>query len=109
MALVSVLSAPSEDKLSDALVAQTRVIIRNISQSENSQSDICDNIMVSYFTSVQRLSRTYSALAGAYESYSEKNEIYRKIASSTLSFVLLLVSYRCRKKLLKQAAQSMGG
>lgn len=109
LALVSVLSAPSEDKLSDALVAQTRVIIRNISQSENSQSEICDNIMVSYFTSVQRLSRTYIALADAYESYSEKNEIYRKLASSILSFVLLLVSYRCRKKLLKQAAQSMGG
>ncbi|MFJ1231641.1 hypothetical protein [Yersinia proxima] len=108
-ALVSGLSAPSEDKLSDTLVAQTRVIIRNISQSEHSSSEICDNAMVLYFSSVEQLSRTYSALADTYQYYSDENEKYRKIASAVLSFLLLIVCYRCRESLIKKAAQSMGG
>ncbi|WP_300000570.1 hypothetical protein [uncultured Cedecea sp.] len=108
-ALVSGLSTTSEDKLSDALVAQTRVIMRNISQSEHASSEICDKAMVSYFSSVQLLSRTYSDLADAYQSYSEENERYRKIASMILSFLLLIVCYRCRENLIKRAAQSMGG
>ncbi|MDY4376822.1 hypothetical protein SOV92_03010 [Pectobacterium brasiliense] len=87
-ALVSGLFAPSEDKLSDTLVAQTRVIISNISQSEHSSSEICDNAMVLYFSSVERLSRTYSALADAYQNYSEENEKYRKMAVKNLSNVL---------------------
>ncbi|HDL7808494.1 TPA: hypothetical protein PXP49_002798 [Yersinia enterocolitica] len=106
--LVSGLSAPSEDKLSDTFVAQTRVIIRNLSQSEHSSSEICDNAMMLYFSSVEQLSRTYSTLADAYQNYSEENEKYRKMASAVLSFLLLLVCYRCRENLIKKAAQSMG-
>lgn len=107
-ALVSGLSAPSEGKLSDTFVAQTRVIIRNLSQSEHSSSEICDNAMVSYFSSVEQLSRIYSTLADAYQNYSEENEKYRKMVSAILSFLLLLVCYRCRESLIKKTAQSMG-
>lgn len=101
-ALVSGLSAPSEGKLSDTFVAQTRVIIRNLSQSEHSSSEICDNAMVLYFSSVEQLSRIYSTLADAYQNYSEENEKYRKMVSAILSFLLLLVCYRCRENLIKK-------
>ncbi|PQQ25697.1 hypothetical protein [Photorhabdus hindustanensis] len=109
MALVSGLTAPSDDKISDALVAQTQVIMRNISQSQQSSSEICDNAMVSYFSSVQLLSRTYSTLADTYQDFSKMNETIRKIISTILSFCLFLVCYRCRENLIKKAAQSMGG
>ncbi|MBW7982317.1 hypothetical protein [Enterobacillus tribolii] len=109
MALVSGLTAPSEDKLSDALVAQTRVIMRNITQNKNSLSEECDSAMVSYFSSVQLLSRTYSTLADTYQVYSERNEIIRKILSTVLSFFLFVVCYKCRENLIKKAAQSLGG
>lgn len=47
MALVSGLEEPSSrDKVSAALVAQTRVIMRNISQDQHSPSEICDSAMV---------------------------------------------------------------
>lgn len=107
MTLVSGLSAPSEDGVSEVFVSLSRVIMRNISQSEHSPSNICDNAMVSYFSSIQELSMTYSIIADAYQSYSEKNEKYRKVASVTLSFLLLIVCYRCRENLIKKAAESM--
>lgn len=109
MTLVSGLTAPSDDKISDSLVAQTRVIMRNISQNQNSSAVICDKAMISYLSSVQLLSRTYSVLADAYQEQSETNEIMRKIISTILSFSLFLVCYRCRENLIKKAAKSMGG
>jgi len=107
--LVSGLSAPSDDKLSDTMIAQTQVILRNLSHSENSTSEICDNAMMSYFSSVQRLSKIYSVLADTYQEYSEDNEDFRKLASGLLTFMLMLVCYRCRVNIIKKAAQSIGG
>ena len=79
------LSEPSKENLADTLVAQTRVIIRNISQSENSPSEICDNAMMSYFSSVQTLSRTYRELADAYQNYADDNEKFRKVVNSIVT------------------------
>ncbi|MFM1007648.1 hypothetical protein WFK91_12420, partial [Yersinia enterocolitica] len=56
----------------------------------------------------KQLSRIYSTLADAYQNYSEENEKYRKMVSAILSFLLLLVCYRCRESLIKKTAQSMG-
>lgn len=109
MALISGLTASSEDNFSDSLVAETRVIMRNISENKNSSSEKCDSAMVSYFSSVQLLSSTYSTLADTYQAYSERNEIIIKIISATLSFCLFVVCFKCRENLIKKAAQSMGG
>jgi hypothetical protein len=110
MALVSGLAAPSSrDKVSAALVAQTRVIMRNISQDQHSPSEICDSAMVSYFSSIQLLSRTYNELADSYQEQLEANELLRKIVSTILSFLLFLVCYKCRENLIKKAAKSLGG
>ncbi|WP_416414497.1 hypothetical protein [Pantoea sp. App145] len=105
--LVAGLSEPSSDKMSDILIAQTQVILRNISDAENTPSQKCDTVMIEYLSSVQRLSGVYSSLADAYQSYSDKIETIRKTISALLSFMLLLVCYRCRDNLVKKAAKSM--
>ncbi len=105
--LFSGLSEPSSDKMSGILVAQTQVILRNISDDENTPSQKCDTVMIEYLSSVQRLSGVYSSLVDAYQSYSDKIETIRKTISALLSFMLLLVCYRCRDNLVKKIAKSM--
>ncbi|EOY1432040.1 hypothetical protein ACXD9I_003626 [Yersinia enterocolitica] len=102
------LHSRNSDEISEAQIYLIKSIIKNLSNPDKVNEIACDDILISYITSIHKWAIIYPQLDDASERFHSKMELLERAVNAILLILLAIVSYRSRIHWMKLATKPFG-